>query len=115
MSRKVGPPRVVNIADLQRMAKRRLPRAVFDYIDGGADAEATLRENSRVFDRVTFRPRCAVETPSCDLRTKVLGITLELPFLLAPVGSTRLFYPRGEVVAAREAHAARTAYILSTF
>jgi isopentenyl diphosphate isomerase/L-lactate dehydrogenase-like FMN-dependent dehydrogenase len=114
MSRKMGPPNVVNIADLQRMAKRRLPRPVFDYIDGASDAEITLRENSRVFDRVMFRPRCAVETPACDLRTNVLGMTLDLPFLLAPVGSTRLFYPRGEMVAAHEAGVAGTAYILST-
>src|SRR5215510_15189047 len=100
MPRSVGPPTVVNIEDLRNLAKRRLPRAVFDYIDGGADAEITLRENCRVFDFVTFRPRCAVATPDSDLRTSVLGVTLNLPFLLAPVGSTRLFYPRGEAVAA---------------
>ena len=115
MSRSLGPPGVLNIEDLRRLAKRRLPRAVFDYIDGGADAEITLRENCRVFDLVTFRPRCAVATPESDLRTTVLGTTLDLPFLLAPVGSTRLFYPRGEAVAAREAGKAGTAYVLSTF
>ena len=110
----IRPSRAVNIEDLRRLAKRRLPRVVFDYIDGGADGEVTLRGNSRVFDRITFRPRSAVATPSCDLRTRVLGMTLDLPFLLAPVGSSRLFYPRGEVVAAREAGRAGTAYILST-
>ncbi|HEX3703723.1 MAG TPA: alpha-hydroxy acid oxidase [Vicinamibacterales bacterium] len=107
-------PDVVNIADLRRLAKRRLPRAVFDYIDGGADAEITLRENCRAFELVRFRPRCAVATAACDLRTTVLGTRLALPFLLAPVGSSRMFYPRGEAVAAREADAAGTAYILST-
>jgi L-lactate dehydrogenase (cytochrome) len=111
---RVAPPHVVNIEDLRRLAKKRLPRAVFDYIDGGADAEVTLRENCRVFDDVTFRPRCAVATPSCDLRVRLLGMTLEIPFLLAPLGSTRLFYPKGEIVAAREAGRAGTAYILST-
>src|SRR3954470_14984966 len=100
MSR-VDPPSVVNIADLRAMAKRRLPRVVFDYIDGGAGAEWTMRENARVFDDVLFRPRSAVATASVDLRTTVLGETVELPFLLAPVGSSRLFYPRGEDVAAR--------------
>jgi isopentenyl diphosphate isomerase/L-lactate dehydrogenase-like FMN-dependent dehydrogenase len=114
MSRSLGPPRVVNIADLRRLAKRRLPRVVFDYIDGGADGETTLRENCRAFDTVTFRPRCAVATPSCDLRTTVLGIPLAMPLLLAPVGSSRLFYPRGEEVAAKAAGAAGTAYTLST-
>jgi L-lactate dehydrogenase (cytochrome) len=106
--------RAVNIADLRLLAKRRLPRVVFDYIDGGADDEITLRENCRVFDDVTFRPRNAVATTQCDLRTTVLGATFDLPFLLAPVGSSRLFYPRGEEVAARAAGAAGTGYILST-
>ena len=114
MPQSVQPPRVVNIADLRRLAKRRLPRVVFDYIDGGADAEVTLRENCRAFDTVTFRPRCAVATPSCDLRTTVLGIPISMPLVLAPVGSSRMFYPRGEEVAARAAGAAGTAYTLST-
>lgn len=114
MARAMAPPRVLNIGDLRRLAKRRLPRAVFDYIDGGADGEVTLRENCRVFDAVTFRPRNAVAIPNCDLRTTVLGATLELPLLLAPVGSSRLFYPRGEEAAAHAAGAAGTAYILST-
>jgi L-lactate dehydrogenase (cytochrome) len=106
--------RAVNVADLRRLARRRLPKVVFDYIDGGADDEITLRENCRIFEDVTFRPRNAVATPACDLRTTVLGTTLELPFLLAPVGSSRLFYPRGEEAAARAAGHAGTAYILST-
>ncbi len=114
MARAVDSPRVVNIADLRLMAERRLPRAVFDYIDGGADAEFTLRENCRVFDDVVLRPRNAVAIPQCDLHVTVLGQRLELPFLLAPVGSSRMFYPRGEEAAARAAGAAGTAYILST-
>lgn len=105
---------VLNVADLRRLAQRRLPRAVFDYIDGGADAEITMRANCDAFEQVVFRPRGAVATPSCDLRTTVLGLSLDLPFLLAPVGSTRMFYPRGEVVAARAAGEAGTAYTLST-
>ena len=105
---------VVNIADLRNAAKKRLPRVVFDYIDGGADAEWTMRENARVFDDVMFRPRSAVATPNVDLRTTVLGTTIDLPLLLAPVGSARLFYPRGEEVAARAAGDAGTIYTLST-
>jgi isopentenyl diphosphate isomerase/L-lactate dehydrogenase-like FMN-dependent dehydrogenase len=76
----------VNIGDLRRLAERRLPRVIFDYIDGGSDGELTLRENSRIFDRVMFRPRNAVATSPCNLRTTVLGTTLELPFMLAPGG-----------------------------
>ena len=91
-----------------------MPRVVFDYIDGGADAEVTLRENVRAFDDVLLRPRNACAIPSIDLRTTVLGTEFSLPFLLAPVGSTRMFYPRGEVVAARAAGNAGTGYILST-
>src|ERR1700694_2969751 len=111
---RLDPSSVDNIADVRSAAKRRLPRVVFGYIDGGADAEWTMRENSRVFDDVTFRPRSAVATTSVDLRTTVLGATIDLPFLLAPVGSSRLFYPRGEEVAARVAGDAGTIYTLST-
>jgi L-lactate dehydrogenase (cytochrome) len=111
---RLAPPSVLNIADLRRLAERRLPRVVFDYIDGGAGDEVTLRENCRAFDRVTFRPRCAVATAACDMRTTVLGTALDLPLVLAPVGSTRMFYPHGEALAARAAGAAGTAFTLST-
>ena len=106
--------RVVNIADLRRLAERRLPRAVFDYIDGGADAEFTLRENCAAFDRITFRPRCAVATAACDLKTQVAGTPISMPLILGPVGSSRMFYPRGEEAAARAAGVAGTLYTLST-
>ncbi|HXX31526.1 MAG TPA: alpha-hydroxy acid oxidase [Myxococcaceae bacterium] len=114
MARSLEPPRVVNVADLRRLAQRRLPRVVFDYIDGGAEGEVTLRENCRVFEDVTFRPRGAVATPRVELETTVLGTKLALPFLLAPLGSSRMFYPRGEAVAARAAGAAGAGYVLST-
>ena len=104
----------VNVADLRLAAKKRLPRAVFDYINGGADAEWTLRENARAFEDVIFRPRSAVATKACDLRTTVLGETIDVPFILAPVGSSRMFWPRGEEVAARAAGDAGTIYTLST-
>lgn len=113
-SRAVASPRVICIDDLRTKARRRLPRAVFDYLDGGAEGEVTLRENCRVFEDVTFRPRHAVAIPAPDLRTRVLGLELSLPFLLAPVGYSRLMHPSGEVAAARAAGAAGTAYVLST-
>ena len=113
--RALASPYVVNIRDLQRLARRRLPRAVFDYIDGGADDEVTLRENCRAFEAVTLRPRQAVAVREVDLHTSVLGTVVNLPVLLAPVGSCRLFYPQGDVHAARAAHAAGTAHVLSTF
>src|SRR6188768_1973757 len=99
MALSVDPPRVVNISDLRRLAKKRLPRVAFDYIDGGAEAEITMRENSRAFEDVTLRPRSAVATANCDLSTTVIGSQISLPIILAPVGSSRMFYPRGEEVA----------------
>jgi isopentenyl diphosphate isomerase/L-lactate dehydrogenase-like FMN-dependent dehydrogenase len=107
--------RALNIHDLRGLAKRRLPDVVFDYLDGGAEDEVTLRANCRVFGDVTFRPRHAVHVPDCDLRARVLGVDLALPFVLAPIGYSRLMHPDGETAAARAAGAAGTAYILSTF
>lgn len=113
-SRSVASPRVVSIEDLRPIARRRVPKAVFDYLDGGAEGEVTLRENCRVFHDVTFRPRHAVSHPGCDLRARVLGFDLSLPILLAPVGYSRLMHPAGEVAAARAAGKAGIGYILST-
>lgn len=105
---------VVNIEDLRRLAQRRLPRSVFDYLDGGAEAELTLAENCRAFRDVIFRPRGAVAVGDCSLKTCVLGHELSFPAMLAPVGYSRLMHPGGEVAAARAAGLAGTGYILST-
>jgi L-lactate dehydrogenase (cytochrome) len=96
------------------MAMRRLPRMVFDYIDGGAEREWTLRENSRAFQDVLFRPRSAVATSSCDITATVLGTKIAVPIVLGPVGSSRMFYARGEEEAAAAAGDAGTIYTLST-
>ena len=114
MSRALGSSQVVNVADLRRLAQRRLPRAVFDYMDGGADAEQTLAENCRVFHDVTFRPKSAVAVAECNLKTRAVGHDLAVPFMLAPVGYSRLMHPEGEIAAARAAGEAGTGYILST-
>jgi L-lactate dehydrogenase (cytochrome) len=105
---------VVSIEDFRPIARQRIPQSVFDYLDGGAEGEVTLRENCRIFNDVTFRPRHAVAIGDCSLGTTVLGHKLSLPFLLAPVGYSRLMHPGGEVAAARAAGRAGTAYILST-
>ena len=110
----LGPPRVVNIEDLRRLAQRRLPRSVFDYLDGGAEDESTLRENPRAFNDVLFRPRNAVAFKECDLRTNAVGHDLAFPAILAPVGYSRMMHPEGELAAARAAGDAGTVYTLST-
>jgi isopentenyl diphosphate isomerase/L-lactate dehydrogenase-like FMN-dependent dehydrogenase len=106
--------RVVNIGDLREMARRRLPRMAFDYIDGGAESERTMNENCRAFDDVVFRPRSGVVHPHVDLQTTVLGHEIAFPAILAPVGSSRMFWPRGEARAAAAAGKAGTIYTLST-
>jgi L-lactate dehydrogenase (cytochrome) len=113
-TRRVRSPKVVNIQDFRPLARRRLPRVVFDYLDGGAEDEITLRENRRAFEDVIFKPRHAVAFAACDLRTRVLGCDLALPAMLAPVGYSSVMHPRGELAAACAAGDAGTGYILST-
>ena len=104
----------MNIADLRLVAQRRVPRVLFEYIDGGAEGEVTLRESTRAFEEVTFRPRNAVYVPKCDLRTTVLGSEMSMPMLLAPCGFSHMFYPHGEPTAARAAGKAGLGYVLTT-
>ena len=113
-SKSVRSPKVVNIEDLRVLARKRLPRAVFDYVDGGADDERTLDDNVQAFRDVTFRPRNAVAIRSCDLKTQVLRQEISFPAMIAPVGYARLMHPGGEVAAARAAGQAGTGFILST-
>jgi L-lactate dehydrogenase (cytochrome) len=94
---------IVTIEDLRQAARRRLPRALFDYIDGGAEDEVTLRGNTLDFQRYRFRPRALVDVSHRDQSTTVLGIPISSPLILAPTGFTGMFWPRGEAVAARAA------------
>jgi isopentenyl diphosphate isomerase/L-lactate dehydrogenase-like FMN-dependent dehydrogenase len=110
----LAAPRVVNVSDLRRLARARLPDAVFDYLDGAADDEVTLEDSTRAFREVLFKPAFAVATPAVDLSVTVLGQRLELPFILAPIGYSRLMHPRGELAGSRAAGRNGTAYILST-
>lgn len=114
MFRSVNSSGIVNVADLRRMAQRRVPRSVFDYLDGGAESEITLAENGRAFRDISFRPRGAVALDDCKLSTVVVGQEISVPFILAPVGYSRLMHPEGEIAAARAAGEAGTGYILST-
>lgn len=111
---KLASPRVVNIKDLRRLARARLPDSVFDYLDGAADDEVTLKDSEKAFQEVFFKPRFAVATSACDLSVTVLGQKLDLPFILGPIGYSRLMHPRGELAASAAAGRHGTAYILST-
>jgi len=105
----------VNIEDLRHLAQQRLPKVVFDYLDGGAEGEITLRENSRAFEDIRFRPHQAVATRECDLRRLVLGCEISFPAILAPIGYTRLIHVSGELAVARAAGTAGIGYAVATF
>src|SRR4029077_9937888 len=106
--------RAANVHDLRVMARRRLPRGVFDYIDGGAEDERTLRANSDAFAQRTFRPRILRDVGSVDLSPTLLGRPLDYPLVLAPTGFTRIADPQGELAVARAAARAGLPYALST-
>ncbi|MFZ9628076.1 MAG: alpha-hydroxy acid oxidase [Ilumatobacteraceae bacterium] len=106
--------RAANVADLRRIAKRRLPRGVFDYIDGGAEDERTLRANSAAFADTPFNPRVLRGLQSVDISSTVLGEAVPFPLVLAPTGFTRIADPQGELAVARAAAKVGLPYTLST-
>ena len=106
--------RMVNVSDMRRIAKRRLPRGVFDYIDGGAEDERTMRSNSEAFAKMSFRPRVLRGVSDITISGSVLGEPMAFPFILAPTGFTRIADPQGELAVARAAQRARLPYTLST-
>lgn len=103
-----------NQDDLRKAARRRLPAPIFHYLDGGSDDEWTLRRNTLAFDDYELLPRYLRDVESIDLRTRVLGQDLELPFFLAPTGMSRLFHHQREPAVARAAEKFGTLYSLST-
>ena len=103
-----------DIGDLRRIARRRLPRGVFDYIDGGAEDEVTLARNTAAFRELEFRPRVLRDVGVIDTTTQLLGRTLPVPLVLAPTGFTRIVCPEGELAVARAAANADLPYTLST-
>jgi L-lactate dehydrogenase (cytochrome) len=103
-----------NVADLRRLARRRLPSPMFHYIDGGADDEWTLRRNSTAFDDYELMPGYLRDISQIRLSTTVLGQPLALPIMLSPTGMSRLFHHEAEPAVARAAQAFGTFYALST-
>jgi L-lactate dehydrogenase (cytochrome) len=106
--------RAACVEDLRRIARRRLPGGVFDYIDGGAEDERTLAANEAAFARVTFRPRVLRGISKVDTTATLLGKALSYPLVLAPTGFTRIADPAGELAVARAADRADLPYTLST-
>ncbi|QGZ94928.1 (S)-mandelate dehydrogenase [Terricaulis silvestris] len=104
--------RASSVDDLRALARRRLPQVVFDSIDGGAGDETTLRANRSAFEAVMLRPRQANPPASIDTSIELFGDRLLSPILLAPCGSTRVVYPDGERVVAREAARAGVGYVV---
>src|ERR1039457_5500989 len=105
---------IQSIDDLRKMAKRRIPQAIFDYADGGAYQERTLRANAADLDALTFRQRVMVDVSSTSLATTVLGTEISMPLAIAPTGLAGFFHADGEILGARAAAAFGIPFCLST-
>ena len=103
-----------NIEDLRALAFKKLPAPMFHYIDGGADDEWSLKRNSHAFDDYELLPNYLRNIEYIDLKTEVLGTTLDMPFFLAPTGMSRLFHHEKELGVAKAADQFGTLYSLST-
>lgn len=106
--------RAANIADLRLIARGRLPRGIFDYIDGGAEDEVTMRRNSDNFGNYEFSPRVLRDVSSIDTSTRLLGHQLSVPLIFSPTGFTRIAHHEGERAVARVAARHQLPYCLST-
>lgn len=109
----MNPAHARNIADLRSAARRRLPKLVFDYVDGGAEEHVTLRANREAFDTVRFAPRMLVDVSHRSQALRVLGYSFDCPFGIAPLGAAGLCWRDAEVALARAARSARVPFVLS--
>jgi L-lactate dehydrogenase (cytochrome) len=105
---------ITNIEDLRVLARRRVPKALFEYVDGGSYDELTLRANRSDLDAIRLRQRVMVDTSKRDLTTTMLGEKVAMPVAIAPTGLTGLIHGDGEILAARAAEAAGLKFCLST-
>ncbi len=102
------------IKDLRQLAIRKIPPVIFDYLDGGAEAELTLKRNESSFDDYEFVPRTLVDVSQIDLTTTFQGEKIDLPIVSAPTGMSRMFHHEGEKAVVKATHKMGTAYCLST-
>jgi isopentenyl diphosphate isomerase/L-lactate dehydrogenase-like FMN-dependent dehydrogenase len=110
----LNPARAHSIDDLRAAARRRLPRVVFEYLEGGAEDHLTARANRESFDAIGFAPRTLVDVSQRTLKTSVLGLPFDAPFGISPIGAAGLFWHDAEVAMARAARAANLPFVLST-
>lgn len=103
-----------SVHDLRTIAQRRVPRAVFDYVDGGAESELSLRDARSSLEGVRFAPRTLRDVSDPDPSTEILGVRSPIPVVFAPTGFTRMMHSAGELAVARAAGAAGITYALST-
>ena len=103
-----------SIEDLRLSAKRRLPRAIFDFFDGGAEDEVTLRDNQAAYKRMRLLPKVLTDVSEIDTRTVILGQSAELPIAIAPTGAVGFGWRGGDIAIARAAVAAGIPYTLSS-
>src|ERR1700682_3804446 len=96
-------PIILSIGDLRELAKKRIPRAIFDYAAGGAYEELTLSRNTADLDAMTFRQRVMVDVSNVSLATTLLGTPASMPLAIGPTGLAGLFHGGGEILAARAA------------
>jgi L-lactate dehydrogenase (cytochrome) len=106
--------RCYNIAELRKLARKKMPAPMFHYIDGGADDEWTLRRNTAAFDQYEFMPRALVDVSKIDMSTTLFGQRIDWPFFCSPTALQRLFNHEGERAVARAAHATGTIFSLSS-
>jgi len=105
---------VVNLAELRSLAKRRVPKAVFDYVDGGANDELAYARSQEIYSRVEFKARVLRDVSVIDLKTKILDKESALPIIFAPTGYTRMMHYQGEVMVSKVCDENNLIYNLST-
>ena len=103
-----------SIEALRNRARRRLPKAVFDFIDGGAETEATLKRNSLDFEQLTIEPHCFVDVSDRDLATSIIDRRASMPLIIGPTGLAALTWPKADLALARAAEATNVPFVVST-
>ncbi len=104
----------VNLAELRLLAKRRVPKAVFDYVDGGANDELAYARSQEIYSKIEFKARVLRDVSVIDLKTKILGKESALPIIFAPTGYTRMMHYQGEIMVAKVCDENNVIYNLST-